>query len=185
ARRILGIASPRPMVMIMGGWSGWGALDRLAMEIQRLNRDADIVVVAGRNREMHRALTRHASMPGSRLRVLEYVDRVDLLMRAADVLVGKAGGMTSAEALAAGLPAVLVHILPGQERANASFLCGHGAAVAATGPANAAAIVARLIHEPSLREAMSLSACAVARPGAASTIVRSVLEGAHASLYCV
>ncbi|MCX6358037.1 MAG: hypothetical protein NT045_09240, partial [Candidatus Aureabacteria bacterium] len=46
ARRILGIASPRPRGLLMGGWTGWGALARRAMEIQRLNRDADLVVVA-------------------------------------------------------------------------------------------------------------------------------------------
>ena len=48
-------------------------------------------------------------------------------MAAADLLIGKPGGLTTSEALAAGLPVAVVSPYPLQEEANANFLLEHGA----------------------------------------------------------
>ena len=53
------------------------------------------------------------------------------MMRAADVLVGKAGGLTVSEALAVGLPLIIYNPVPGQELYNVDFLVNYGAGLLA------------------------------------------------------
>jgi processive 1,2-diacylglycerol beta-glucosyltransferase len=50
-------------------------------------------------------------------------------MAAADCLIGKPGGLTISEALARGLPMVIVNPIPGQEERNADYLLEEGAAI--------------------------------------------------------
>jgi hypothetical protein len=50
-------------------------------------------------------------------------------MAAADLLVGKPGGLTSSEALARGLALVVVHPIPAQEERNADHLLETAAAI--------------------------------------------------------
>jgi 1,2-diacylglycerol 3-beta-galactosyltransferase len=51
-----------------------------------------------------------------------FVTDIASLMRAADCVLGKAGGLTVTEALACGLPLILVDVLPGQETGNAEYV---------------------------------------------------------------
>lgn len=54
---------------------------------------------------------------------------MDEHLAAADLLLGKPGGLTSSEALARGLALVIVHSIPGQEERNADHLLEAGAAL--------------------------------------------------------
>jgi processive 1,2-diacylglycerol beta-glucosyltransferase len=57
---------------------------------------------------------------------------MDKYMAAADFMVGKAGGLTTSEALARGLPMALIEPIPGQEERNADHLLEAGRRFAAT-----------------------------------------------------
>ena len=50
------------------------------------------------------------------------------IMRRASLLIGKPGGLTSAEAMASGTPMLIIRPLPGQERGNTEMLVRNGAA---------------------------------------------------------
>jgi processive 1,2-diacylglycerol beta-glucosyltransferase len=169
-----------PVVMVMGGWSGWGEMGRLAIEIERRMLDCTIVVVTGKNRELFESLMHRRKTGNSAMTVLPYVDRIDVLMGATDLIVGKAGGMTVAEALATGLPFVVFDSLPGHERANAAHLCRHGASVLTHGVEEAVQAVADLIGSPERRCAMSRKARRLARREAATRIAETILEKSHA-----
>src|SRR5258707_1964843 len=54
---------------------------------------------------------------------------MDKYMAAADLLVGKAGGLTTSEALARALPMALIEPIPGQEERNSDHLLEAGAAI--------------------------------------------------------
>jgi len=56
-----------------------------------------------------------------------FIDSMPAFMRASDFIVCKAGGLTVAEALACGLPLLLVDVTPGQEKGNADYVVRHGA----------------------------------------------------------
>jgi processive 1,2-diacylglycerol beta-glucosyltransferase len=54
---------------------------------------------------------------------------MDEYMAAADLLIGKPGGLTTSEALVRGLPMVIVNPIPGQEERNADYLLEEGVAI--------------------------------------------------------
>src|SRR5207248_8902459 len=64
-----------------------------------------------------------------RLCAVGFTTEMDKYMAAADLLVGKAGGLTTSEALARALPMALIEPIPGQEERNADHLLEAGAAI--------------------------------------------------------
>jgi 1,2-diacylglycerol 3-beta-galactosyltransferase len=61
------------------------------------------------------------------VRLFNFTDDMPTLMRAADVIVCKSGGLMVNESLAAGLPMLLIDVIEGQETGNAEFVTEHGA----------------------------------------------------------
>jgi processive 1,2-diacylglycerol beta-glucosyltransferase len=55
--------------------------------------------------------------------------KMDELMAASDILLGRPGGPTTAEALASGLAFVIVNPIPGQEERTSDHLLEEGAAI--------------------------------------------------------
>jgi UDP-N-acetylglucosamine:LPS N-acetylglucosamine transferase len=68
------------------------------------------------------------------VRVFHYVHDMAPLYQAADGLISKAGGLTVAEALACGLPLLLIGVIPGQETGNAHYVIEGGAGERAETP---------------------------------------------------
>jgi len=95
---------------------------------------------------------------------------------AADLVVGKAGGLTSSEALALGVPMLIHDPIPGQEEGNAEYLERHGAAVWARKRAEVLPQLQRLLGDEELRRQMGERARALGRPQAASEVARILLE---------
>ena len=128
ARQELGLWPERFTVLVQGGSKGIGPLREIAYKLLEIGA-LQVIVVCGSNRllfkELHR---REKKITASRLRVLSFTHRMDLCLAAADLLVGKAGGVSLAEAMAVGVPAILFSPLPGQEKLNAEMLVRHGAA---------------------------------------------------------
>jgi len=63
-----------------------------------------------------------------------YVDNMPDMMRAADAIICKAGGLVVTESLASGLPILLIDVIPGQEEGNRDFVVQNGAGVMAAKP---------------------------------------------------
>jgi 1,2-diacylglycerol 3-beta-galactosyltransferase len=63
-----------------------------------------------------------------------FVDNMPELMHASDAILCKAGGLIVSEALAAGLPLLLVNALPGQETGNAESVVDGGAGALVQAP---------------------------------------------------
>jgi 1,2-diacylglycerol 3-beta-galactosyltransferase len=66
--------------------------------------------------------------------VYNFVTEMGTFMRGADSVLGKAGGLTVSEALACGLPLILVDVIPGQEIGNAEYVVSGNAGVLANDP---------------------------------------------------
>jgi processive 1,2-diacylglycerol beta-glucosyltransferase len=100
-------------------------------------------------------------------------------MAAADLLIGKAGGLTTSEALARGLPMALVEPIPGQEERNADHLLEAGAAIRCNNLPAAAWKIASLFDQPEKLRAMRQAALAMAHPDAARVIAQDALGLLH------
>lgn len=142
-RRRLGLEPDLPTVLFVNGAQGMGPSYRLCQAVVHSGVQAQLVVIAGRN-ERQRARLAAGTWPLP-VRVEGFVDNMPEWMRAADLLVTKAGPSTIGEALVMGLPMVLSGALPGQERPNVSYVVRAGAGVWAPTPRQVAAAVQELL----------------------------------------
>jgi len=118
---------------------------------------------------------------------VRYEDRMDLLLAAADLLVGRAGGTTVAELAEVGLPGLLVPlpIAPrDHQTANAAALVRAGAAILVPdGELDGDRVVRELqplLDEPERLVAMGAAARSLARPDAADRVADLVEANARA-----
>jgi Glycosyltransferase family 28 C-terminal domain len=119
---------------------------------------------------------------GLLVRVVPFVDRMDLAYAAADLAVTRAGAMTMAELTAIGMPAVMVplpHATAGHQAANARAAAEAGGARVVLderldGPTLAAA-AAPLLADPGELARMGKAMLALARPRAAEDMAALVL----------
>jgi processive 1,2-diacylglycerol beta-glucosyltransferase len=131
--------------------------------------EVELTVVCGDNAPRLREVRDIAVAAGVRAVVLGVERDMAARMAAADVVVGKPGGLTSSECLAAGRPFVAVGTCPGQEARNERWLCQRGAAVAA--PAERTGEVLRALWSRGALPEMARRARAAAAPDAAVEVV--------------
>ncbi len=179
ARAALGLSAGRPVVLAMAGSHGSvGRLPDVARALVRAPAAMQALIVAGHDAALAERLRRLTA--GTLVRVIGYASNVRTLMAAADLLVTKAGGMTLAEALAAGLPMLLYGSLPGQERRNERFASRAGIALAARGYRDLGRLLERALAEPELLDHLRGQIQRVRRPDAARRIVDATLAGVRA-----
>ncbi|OGT25829.1 MAG: hypothetical protein A2Z17_07575 [Gammaproteobacteria bacterium RBG_16_66_13] len=160
----------RPTVLVVGGGEGMGPLYETARALARGGGSFALAVVAGRNETLRRRLeAAHWDVPTT---IYGFERRMPEMMRAATLLVSKAGPGTITEAMNAGLPMVLYSYLPGQEEGNAAYVVETGAGLWAPGPEATAAAVRRWLARPADIDRASRAARAAARPQAAREIAR-------------
>lgn len=175
-RRRLGLEPDRPTILLMGGGVGFEPLEAVARAVAAATPTAQLVVVAGQNERL-RARLSAISWPGP-TRIEGFVENIHEWMRAADVLVTKAGPTTIAEALTIGVPTVLWGAIPAQETPNVHLVVQAGAGIWAPGPERAAAAVARLIADPTARRVAAGEARRLASPEAARRVADILWETA-------
>ena len=120
------LAADRPVVLQLAGGFGIGSIERIHRAICQIERPLQIVVVTGRNSAAAAALASMDHHPRHRRKILGYTTQMHELLRAADVVVTKPGGLTTAESLASACPMVIAEPIPGQEDRNADFLLENG-----------------------------------------------------------
>ncbi|MCL6635672.1 MAG: galactosyldiacylglycerol synthase [Peptococcaceae bacterium] len=174
-REELGLAAGAPVVLVMGGGLGMGPLEAAVKSLLEYPLECQLLVVTGTNRPLYEKLSRKAAASPDRLKVYSYVNNVHQLMAASDLMVGKPGGLTCAEALACGLPMLMVDPLPGQEERNAEFLASTGAAMRVAGK-ELAKTAGFCLGDPAFLGKMSAAAARLGRPGAARSAVQAMEE---------
>jgi 1,2-diacylglycerol 3-beta-galactosyltransferase len=177
ARRRLGWPLDRPMVLVIGGGEGMGPMYETARAVARRPGQFGLAVVAGRNRKLKLRLEKTEwEVPTF---IYGFVSELPEMMKAATLLVTKAGPGTITEALNSGLPMVLYNRLPGQEEGNVDYVVGKGVGTWAPGPETTAAAVARWLRQPKLIEKASAICREIARPDAAKNIAQLIIENAY------
>jgi 1,2-diacylglycerol 3-beta-galactosyltransferase len=83
------------------------------------------ILVAGGDEELYQQF--QATEWHKPTHIYNFIDRMPVFMRAADLIVCKAGGLIVTEAFASGLPLLIVDVTPGQEQGNAEYVVKHGA----------------------------------------------------------
>lgn len=175
-RAARGFALDKPLITIFGGGLEPGRV-RIIMEgLLQQELQATLVVVAGRNRALLSEVSDLQSTPTLELHKLGFIDYVDDLVVASDVVVTKAGGLTVSEVLARGRPMIIIDPIPGQEESNADHLAAVGAGISIRLPQHVPFAVTQLIGDKQRLHDMSNSARRAARPRAALDIAEAVLR---------
>ena len=99
------------------------------------------------------------------------------LLRSADLFVGKPGGLSASECMAAGLPMVLVNPIPGQEVRNGDYLLEQGAAVRCNNVTTLGWKIDQILTEPGRLQRMKSAAKSTGRPDAAADVLAGLLDG--------
>lgn len=93
------------------------AIDRL-LEIE----DVHLTITAGRDPELRAKLIERTRDQEHRVKILGWTNQMPELMMSHHVVVGKAGGATVQEAIAAKCPMIINQVIPGQEEGNAELI---------------------------------------------------------------
>lgn len=170
-----GLTDDSPVVLVSAGAAGGDYARRIVEQLMELSEPFQAVVVSGRNTALKDQLTQLVGRRTDRFRILGFTNRMSDLMRIASLFVGKPGGLSSSECMAAGLPMVLVDPIPGQEERNSDYLLEEGAAVRCNFDSTIGWKVGTLLSHPDRLERMAERARVVGRPAAALSIVSELL----------
>lgn len=171
-------ASPRILYMVNG------QPERAIPLAERILREGrfELTVTVGRNQALAEALQSMARLQNKPLKVLGWVEDMPRLLREHHLLLGKAGGATVQEALAARLPILLTQILPGQEEGNARLLTQNGCGAHTPTNESVLEVLQQLFsHEAAGWKRMRRHASVHGRPDAARAVARWVAEQLEAA----
>jgi processive 1,2-diacylglycerol beta-glucosyltransferase len=168
-----GLKPDLPTVLVMTGAQGmmrrpWRLFNTIAA------RKVQGFFLCGKDRALlTRLKLRQERYPD--FRIMPFVRIVPELMCVSDVLVSKAGGLTTSEALAMELPMILFHPIPGQEYANRDFLVRSKTALAADSVRDLGAALDRLCDDPKRLAAMREATHKIRRPFSAAAAGNEIL----------
>ncbi|MBO8126937.1 MAG: glycosyltransferase [Firmicutes bacterium] len=175
-KKELGLDVELPTIIIASGGHGIGPLKEMVLGVKNLGVPAQVVAITGNNESLRLQLTELVSKESFPypVRVLGFVSDIHRWMAAADLLVSKAGGLTVSEALAAGLPMLVVKPTPGQEDGNTDYLLEQGAGIYVQDETRLPLVITGLLKAPLRIQGMSEAARRAAKPKAAAEIIAAV-----------
>jgi processive 1,2-diacylglycerol beta-glucosyltransferase len=169
-----------PTILVSAGGFGMGPVEKLIQSLINMQKKAQIVVICGKNEELkQRVDTFLRDLPANLpilFKSLGYTAEMDTYMSAADLILGKTGGLTISEALAKGLGFVIVDPVPGQEERNADHLLEEGVAIKCNNWPVLSYKIDKLLNNPQRIAEMQFKARSLARPSAAYDIVNKLMS---------
>jgi UDP-N-acetylglucosamine:LPS N-acetylglucosamine transferase len=120
ARRELDIAEEPFTLLLTSGGVGAGLIRSLVIALEQVYSNMQFLVVTGKNRTLYEELTRHVRNPLTH--IYGFVNNMEVLMAASDIVVTKAGPGTLMEALVMRRPVILTEAIGLQEEGNIDFV---------------------------------------------------------------
>ena len=167
-----------PTILVSAGGFGVGPIEHLIQSLLKVPTKSQVLAVCGRSEELRERLHKIvADRPTTnvKIHVLGFTKEMDELMSVADMVIGKPGGLTTSEALAKGLPFVIVNPIPGQEERNSDHLLEQGAAIRCNNLPTLAYKVDALLKNPSRLDAMKERARSLGHPDAAHVVAKECM----------
>jgi processive 1,2-diacylglycerol beta-glucosyltransferase len=162
-----------PALLISAGGFGAGHAERMVEALIEAGLRAQIIAVCGKSGALKSSIERIARRKGRELPVViatGFTTEMDEFMTAADLMIGKPGGLTTSESLIKGLGWVVVNPIPGQEEKNAIYLLEQGVGVWADNLHTLGFKVRAVLEQPGRLEEMRRNALRIASPAAGRVI---------------
>ena len=165
-----------PHIVISAGAAGGDYAIATVRQTLHMRSAFTATVVCGHNEETRRGIEKLVGTD-DRFTVLGFTTEMPALLRSADLFVGKPGGLSASECMAAGLPMVLVNPIPGQEVRNGDYLLEQGAAVRCNNVTTLGWKIDQILTEPGRLQRMKSAAKSTGRPDAAADVLAGLLDG--------
>lgn len=165
----------KPVITFIGSGIRPERARYLVEQLLESRHPGTLVVVAGRTIELIEKLATLDVESPMQLQVLEYIDWMDDLIVASDVVISKPGGLITSEILARGTPMIVIDPIPGQEEWNGDYVAGVGAGIQIRMPELVPPAVLNLLNQPERLHAMRTQADTVGHPEAAHTVAEHVM----------
>lgn len=179
-REKYGLEKDKLTILVSAGGFGVGNIEHLLLALSDLKTPAQILAICGRNEDLKTKLETLAAEKLNNERVvfrpIGYTTAMDEYMSAADLIVGKPGGLTTSEALAKNLIFVVVNPIPGQEERNSDHLLEKGCAIKCNNLPTLAYKIDELVNDKSRFEVIKANVSDFSRPDASQKIVEKLLD---------
>jgi len=175
----LGIRTQAFTILIVSGGFGIGPVEGLARRISKLELPGKILqllIVCGRNLRLYEDIKGIDFDKNNHVKIYGFVENIDELMSASDIIISKSGGLTVAESLAKGLPMIIFSPIPGQEFRNCRLLVRYGTSIELNKVSQIDTVLLKMSSSPDMLDKMRQSILKIAKPYAAKDVVRMVLN---------
>ena len=178
ARTALGLDAEKFTVFVNAGWEGGGNIPDIFRELVRGELDVQAIFLAGKNQALKTEAESIAGEAKFPIKVIGYSEEVEQLMRAANVMISKLGGLTTFEALSCRVPIIADAItapMP-QEASTLNLIVKSGAAVMLQRASDVVPVVHRMIEDSKHYAAMRAATITIAIPNATKRIVDEIIS---------
>jgi len=171
ASKRFGLSPKRISAVVMGSKVFGGEWFEIVKEI--VDFDYDLLILCGENKE---AMQKIKNLMGkANLKVYGMVDRIQELIAVCDILITKAGGITTTEATRAGPCLLFANSILGLEDKNEEFFINHKAGLKITKD-NAKMIMSDLLHHPDKIADVKKNLLGLGKKNSALNIAKVILK---------
>ena len=121
ARAELNIDLNRFTVLMTGGGVGAGNMKEWVITLEQECKDKQFLVITGNNKQLYNELMSNHNLSG-RLHVYGFVNNMETLMSASDVIISKAGPGTIMEGITINRPLIITEAVGIQETGNIDYI---------------------------------------------------------------
>ncbi|MDE6588491.1 MAG: undecaprenyldiphospho-muramoylpentapeptide beta-N-acetylglucosaminyltransferase [Paramuribaculum sp.] len=181
AKRKLGFAPDRPLVVALGGSLGARTINE-SIEASLPMLAANGIDLLWQTGKLYAAECAPKAAPYSNVKATAFVDDMGAAYAAADLVVARAGAGTISEIEALGCPSILIpspNVAEDHQRHNAEALSSHNAAVMildADARTRLSNTIVELINDPQHRRQIAEAAAAMALTGSAEAIAEQAFK---------
>lgn len=175
AREIIEIPPEKKVIVVMTGGAGCGKIATLCKKLDKLTdgRHA-IFLFTGNNTKLKQKL--EARYGGEKFRILPFTPYMHLYLKAADVVLSKAGGLSLTEAAVCRVPLVITKSIPGVESANVKYFIGNGLALYSAFAKGSAKSAMELLKNGQLAESVRRAQAEAVDSEAVSRLAEIILK---------
>ena len=174
----LGFDPSKRVILLIGGSFGAGNIKDTLEELIGIDRDFQILVVAGRNKSLKEKLDKRLEEDtnGKNIKILGFTNIMNDILSAVDFIITKPGGLTTTESLLKGVPMIIPYYIPGQEGENLDFLTNCGAAIRITNKYTIPVVLSVLLDYPERIELLKRNIDSIKKVDSARNIASLVEE---------
>lgn len=175
AQAELGIPEGHTVVLVSAGTYGSVPVEKIVKSVASIPL-VFVIVLAGNktsNVAEYAGILKEYGVIG---KAVSYVDNMETYMVASDLYISKAGGLTVAECMAVGLPALYLNNFPGHEEGNAKYALDNGVAVVLSSREKLEVVLGGLLKDPKTLVEMRQKALRTGKPLASLKIAKQIME---------